>query len=123
MFSDFSVSPEGWGSFMQQIFDLWYYDFERNEAPQIRFIENAFQMMVGLPSPECTFTETFGDYVVLEHNGDVYSCDYFVNQHTLLGNIHQKTIQEMLNSAQQHQFGVIKKHPLHGKTLDLSGYL
>jgi uncharacterized protein len=180
MFNDFSVSPEGWGSFMQQIFDLWYSDFERNEAPQIRFIENAFQMMVGLPSPECTFTETCGDYVVLEHNGDVYSCDYFVNQHTLLGNIHQKTLKEMLNSAQQYQFGEIKKqlppecvscpfisycnggcpkykdertqkyhfctswkmflehaypklkpiadqfikeHPLHGKTLDLSGYL
>lgn len=109
MLTPFSVSPEGWGIFMQQIFDLWYADFERNEAPQIRFIENAFQMMVGLPSPECTFSETCGDYVVLEHNGDVYSCDYFVNEHTLLGNIHHKTLKEMLNSEQQYQFGVIKK--------------
>lgn len=115
----FSVSPEGWGIFMQQIFDLWYYDFERNEAPQIRFIENAFQMMVGLQSPECTFSETCGDYVVLEHNGDVYSCDYFVNQHTFLGNIHHKKIQELLNSAQQNQFGNIKKS-LHSDCINCS---
>lgn len=106
---DFSVSPFQWGKFMCHIFDYWYQDYiQQNNAPNIRFIENAFQMHLGMESPECTYSENCGNYLVLEHNGDVFSCDYLVNHHTKLGNIHKSRLIELLNSKQQSDFGAIK---------------
>jgi uncharacterized protein len=108
-FADFSVSPEKWGAFMCSIFDLWYSDFiTNNQPPSIRFIENAFHTHLGLNPPECTYQKTCGDYLVLEHNGDVFSCDYLVNANTRLGNIHSNNLKEMLNGIQQLAFGEAK---------------
>ncbi|MFZ4398777.1 MAG: anaerobic sulfatase maturase [Bacteroidales bacterium] len=109
--SDFSVSPEAWGKFMCSIFDLWHIDFITNNMPPIiRFIENAFHSHIGISATECTFSEECGNYLVLEHNGDVFSCDYLVGKDTKLGNIHQKKLIEMLNSSQQNAFGKAKKN-------------
>ncbi|MCX6232533.1 MAG: anaerobic sulfatase maturase [Bacteroidetes bacterium] len=104
--ADFSVSAKDWGNFMCQIFDFWYQDFlSNNQLPSIRFIENAFQAHLGLAAVECTFAEECGNYLVLEHNGDVFSCDYLVGTDTNLGNIEQNKLIEMLNSNQQIDFG------------------
>jgi uncharacterized protein len=105
-----SVDPKDLGKFMCLIFDLWFMDFVRNQqAPVIRFIENAFHSHLGMESPECSFKETCGVYLVVEHNGDVYSCDFFVNENTLLGNIHEDRLIDLLNSSQQQNFGERKK--------------
>lgn len=109
--AEFSVSPLDWGHFMCHIFDRWYDDFAgKGQAPSIRFIENAFHGFLGMSAPECTFMEECGNYLVLEHNGDIFSCDYLVSQNTLLGNIHQKRLIEMLNSSLQISFGMDKKN-------------
>jgi uncharacterized protein len=104
--TDFSVPPEDWGLFMCKIFDLWYDDFMANrQAPNIRFIENAFQAHLGMNASECTFAKNCGSYLVLEHNGDVFSCDYRVDSNTRLGNINENRLTDMLNSPQQLGFG------------------
>jgi uncharacterized protein len=108
--TNYSLSPEAWGRFMCKIFDLWHEDFTNNRpAPNIRFIENAFHAHLGLSSPECTYMDECVTYLVLEHNGDVFSCDYLVGNETKLGNIHSHKMIEMLNSPQQLSFGKAKR--------------
>jgi uncharacterized protein len=64
-----------------------------------------FHRYVGLEPPECTLLEECGIYVVVEHNGDVYACDFFVEPDWKLGNIHQDMLRDLLNSAAQSEFG------------------
>ncbi|CAB4558110.1 unannotated protein [freshwater metagenome] len=56
----------------------------------------------------CIFSETCGTAIALEHNGDVYSCDHYVEPAYLLGNISQRHLAEMVASPQQQTFGTDK---------------
>jgi uncharacterized protein len=102
----FSVSPEKYGQFLCKVFDLWLADFDGEVATtSIRFFDSLFHTYVDLPPPECTLLQECGVYVVIEHNGDVYSCDFFVDPEWRLGNIMDKRLIDMLNSSQQTRFG------------------
>jgi uncharacterized protein len=67
---------------------------------------------LGLPPAVCVFAETCGDAVALEHNGDLYSCDHFVEPDYLLGNITTTHMVELLASPQQRAFGDAKRDGL-----------
>lgn len=106
---DFSISSEDWGMFLDRIFKRWFDDFvNETDAPSIRFIEDVLHMQLGMDSPECTYMDACGTYLVLEHNGDVFSCDFLVDDKTLIGNIHSNRLIDMLNSPQQTAFGNAK---------------
>jgi uncharacterized protein len=60
----------------------------------------------------CVFQETCGLALVMEHNGDVYSCDHFVEPRHLLGNILETPLIELVGSEQQLKFGLNKKASL-----------
>jgi uncharacterized protein len=107
--SSFSVSAEAYGHFLIRLFDLWLADF-RNGQPStsIRHFESVFYRYVGLDSPECTLMKECGTYLVVEHNGDCYSCDFFVEPRWKLGNIMESRITNMLNSKKQLTFGAAK---------------
>ncbi len=108
--ADFSLTPERYGTFLKRIFDLWLADFKNGEpTTSIRYFDSVFHQYVGLQPPECTLLPECGVYVVIEHNGNVYSCDFYVEDDWYLGNIHQQQIIDMLNSARQKQFGMIKR--------------
>ena len=62
----------------------------------------------GVGSTTCVYKQICGRALALEHNGDLYACDHFVDPHHKLGNIHESTIFEMANSQQQEQFGHAK---------------
>jgi uncharacterized protein len=107
--TEFSVDPMKYGAFLVEIFRLWIRDFSTMpDPPSVRFIENIFHRYLGYASPECTYNRECGKYVVIEHNGDVFSCDYFVDPVHRLGNIHERRLADMLNSAQQADFGTMK---------------
>ena len=61
-----------------------------------------------MTAPECTLLRECGNYLVIEHNGDVYSCDFFVESQWKLGNVMKERLHVMLNSARQNQFGKAK---------------
>jgi len=67
---------------------------------------------VGAPASMCIFAETCGGALALEHNGDLYSCDHFVEPQYLLGNIQQVHMLELVSSEQQRQFGLAKRDTL-----------
>jgi uncharacterized protein len=105
----FSVSAKGYGEFLCRIFDLWLADFQDGKpTTQVRHFDSVFYTYVGMPAPECTMMKECGVYVVIEHNGNVYSCDYFVEPKWKLGNIMEQRIITMLNSKKQQAFGAAK---------------
>lgn len=105
----FSVSAEDYGKFLIRMFDLWLADF-KNGVPttSVRHFESVFHTYVGLEAPECTMMKECGPYVIVEHNGNVYSCDFFVEPKWRLGNIMHDRIINMLNSKTQQTFGAAK---------------
>ncbi len=102
-----SVLPEQFGRFLSVIFDEWV----RHDVGQIfvQTFEAALRNWMGLPSSGmCVFEPTCGLGLALEHNGDLYSCDHFVEPDYLLGNIHQNHMIELVASDSQRQFGRAK---------------
>jgi uncharacterized protein len=108
--ADFSVTAEDYGRFLIKIFDLWIKDFQSGvPTTSVRQFESVFYNYVGLTAPECTLMKTCGPYVVVEHNGNVYSCDFFVEPEWRLGNIMDgDRLIDMLNSKTQIRFGLMK---------------
>lgn len=105
----YSVSVEQYGTFLKKVFDLWIADFDGTLATTfVRFFDAMFHHYVGLPTPQCTLMNECGNYVVVEHNGDVFACDFYVGDQWKLGNVQTHKLLEMLNSDKQNEFGVLK---------------
>ncbi|TAL34763.1 MAG: anaerobic sulfatase maturase [Spirochaetes bacterium] len=113
----FSAGGEGYGNFLCKIFDLWLADFSDGKpTTSIRFFESLLFRYAGFPAPECTLQEECGGYVVVEHNGDVYACDFFVEPAWRLGNLLDTPLTDLLNSDRQREFGAMKRD-LHADCL------
>jgi len=104
--ASFSVSGADFGRFLCTMFDLWRADFHEGvPATSIRFFESLLFSYAGFPPAECTLDAECGRYLVVEHNGDAYACDFFVEPAWRLGNIMDESMEEMLNSSLQMRFG------------------
>lgn len=105
--TEISVESEAYGQFLIAIFDEWIKKDVGHVFVQI--FDIALGAWLGVPPGLCVFAETCGRGLVLEHNGDLYSCDHFVDEEHLLGNIIHMPLLEMVNSKRQAQFGLDKK--------------
>lgn len=108
--TDFSVTPEQWGDFLCTIFDEWV----RNDVGNyyVQLFDATLANWVGVTPGICSMSENCGHAGVMEYNGDVYSCDHFVYPEYKLGNLKEKTLYEMMNSAKQMEFAKNKKQRL-----------
>jgi uncharacterized protein len=104
-----SVTAEGYGRFLRETFDLWTADF-RNGGPTafVRFFDDVFYAYAGLAPPECTLLPECGVYLAVEHNGEVFPCDFFVEPGLRLGNVMRDGLGDMLNSKAMTRFGEVK---------------
>ena len=101
-----SVPAEAWGNFLCTIFDEWRdQDIGRIK---VQIIEEAIRTAFNQEHSLCIFRPTCGDIPVIEHNGDFYSCDHFVDAEHLLGNIKETPLVELLESPAQTAFGNVK---------------
>ena len=105
-----SVDPEKWGAFLVAIFDEWV--VRDVGTVFVQMFDAALAAWLDLPSSMCIFRETCGDALALEHNGDLYSCDHFVEPEHLLGNIMATTMVELVASPKQRAFGQAKADTL-----------
>jgi uncharacterized protein len=105
--TDWSVRARQYGKFMISIFDEWV----RNDVGKVfvQLFDVTLANWVGAPPGLCVFAETCGEAAVMEHNGDLYSCDHFVYPEYFLGNIKETPLAEMMGSARQIQFGKDKR--------------
>jgi len=105
----YSVTAAAFGRFLCEVFDLWSADFRSGRPTTfIRWFDSVFYSYVGLAAPECTLLPECGIYTVVEHNGDVYACDFFVEPEWKLGNIMNDQLTDLLNSPLQNKFGAQK---------------
>ena len=105
--TEFSVLPRQFGDFMCEIFDLWYNDGQ----PQIsvRLFDNLLLAFAGHGPQVCQFQRECGDYVVVEYNGDVYPCDFYVEDRLHLGNLHEQPLDEIASSPRAAAFRARKR--------------
>ena len=108
--TDFSVTPRQWGNFLCSLFDDWVKEDVGKVFVQI--FDATLANWVGVTPGVCTLARDCGHAGVMEYNGDVYSCDHFVYPEHRLGNLHEKTITEMMYSEKQKQFARIKRQML-----------
>lgn len=108
--TDRSVESEAWGRFLIAIFDEWV----TRDVGQVfvQMFDAALASWVGAPASVCIFGETCGDALALEHNGDLYSCDHFVEPKYLLGNIRETHMVDLVSSPAQRAFGDAKRDTL-----------
>jgi uncharacterized protein len=101
-----SVEPAAWGEFLISVFDEWV----RTDVGTV-FVMNfdwALVSYIGLDTAPCFFAPECGNAAIIEHNGDVYSCDHFVYPEYRLGNILEDDLSEMMDSPKQRAFGADK---------------
>jgi uncharacterized protein len=105
-----SVEAQAYGKFLIAIFDEWL----KADVGKVyvQHFDSALANWFGVPGAVCIFSETCGQALALEHNGDLYSCDHFVEPAYKLGNIRETHLIELLASPQQIKFGQDKKNTL-----------
>lgn len=116
-----SVAPKAFGRFLCAIFDEWWASDVGRVYVQI--FEESLRMFMGQPSSLCVFRSTCGDALVMEHNGDVFSCDHFVTPEHRLGNISEVSLRELCALPRQRAFGEDKAAGLPGmcRACDVGG--
>ena len=90
----FSVEPAAYGKFLCDFFDLWHNG--GNPEFGVRFFDNVLEALSGAIPGYCGFKDSCNDYLVVEYNGDVYPCDFFVRKEWKLGNIRKDSLGGLL---------------------------
>lgn len=104
--TEFAAQPELWGEFLCKIFDEWY---EKDRyTVSVRFFDSILMKLVDNVANSCIFDTDCRQYFVVENNGNVYPCDFFVLPEYKLGNIMENTWEEMAESSLYEKFGARK---------------
>lgn len=101
----FTVTPEQYGRFLCETFDAWWPD---RRKVRIRFFDNLAEALAGQKPGSCTLHETCDSYVVVEYNGDVFPCDFFVEKEWKLGNITLDSWSEIARRRRRYEFAANK---------------
>jgi uncharacterized protein len=104
----FTITPEQYGRFLCETFDLWWPD---RRKVRIRYFDNIAESLAGQKPGACTLHETCDSYVVVEFNGDIYPCDFFVESDWKLGNINVDSWAEISRRQRRYQFAAKKTVP------------
>jgi uncharacterized protein len=106
----YTITPDQYGRFLCEIFELWWP--ERRKV-RVRFFDNTAEALAGQKPGTCTMHETCDSYVVVEYNGDVYPCDFFVEGSWKLGNMTLDSWSEIARRTRRYSFAAKKTlaHP------------
>jgi len=102
-----SVTPKQWGDFLCGLFDEWVKE-DVGEV-YVQLFEATLANWCGVPPGVCTMGKACGHVLVIESNGDVYSCDHFVFPEYRIGNLSEQTFLQMMYSEQQSRFARLKQ--------------
>jgi len=105
----FSLDPAAFGEFLCELFDAWFE--EGYPSVSIRLFDNLLQYHVGRIPECCMYKSDCGSYFVIEYNGDVYPCDFFVKPEWLLGNLREHTFEELIDHPKRLEFAALRDLP------------
>ena len=105
-----SVGPDQYGRFLIDVFEEWV----RRDigSVYVQMFDTALANVHGEPGGMCVHAETCGSQLALEHTGDLYSCDHYVEPGYLLGNISERPLLDLIVLPQQREFGQAKRDTL-----------
>ncbi|MUK66730.1 anaerobic sulfatase maturase [Aliivibrio fischeri] len=114
---NWTLTGKQWGEFLCNVFDEW----AANDIGKVyvQFFENCLMILMGHQSQMCHHSETCGQQLMIESNGEVFSCDHYGYERYKIGNIHFKnnSLAQMVNSLEQMLFGQNKYDSLSQKCL------
>jgi len=100
----FSLTPQRYGAFLNATFDLYYRDFMAGNYVSVRNFDNYVRMLQGAPPESCAMNGICTCYFVVEAEGSVFPCDFYVLDRWKLGNIQENSLTELLNSPKATEF-------------------
>ncbi|TVQ35346.1 MAG: anaerobic sulfatase maturase [Spirochaetaceae bacterium] len=103
----YTITAEQWGRFLLDLFDEWHGGDEDNVS--IRHFDSVLTMLVDGYANSCVLSRNCRQYFVVEHNGDVYPCDFFVEDDKRLGNVMRDRLEDMWDSLAFREFGRNKR--------------
>jgi uncharacterized protein len=108
--TDWSVNGKDYGRFLVTVFDEWV----RRDVGRyfVQIFDTTLANYIGEPSGLCVFSETCGEALAMEHNGDLFSCDHFVYPEYSIGNLRTISLKEAVRQQQQFDFGINKRNLL-----------
>ena len=104
--TEFSATPDGLGRFYRRV--LAEYPGPHGPTFSERTLDALLNLQLGRPSGLCTLDRECGRYLVIEHNGDVYPCDFFVRQGYCLGNVRDRRLASFLDDPRRRRFAAGK---------------
>lgn len=100
----YALTPDRYASFLKTLFDMWYEDVCAGRFIYIRYFENLLGMLIGRPPESCGLSGQCALQFVVEADGSVYPCDFYVLDPHRMGNVHENTLMEMAYSAPAQAF-------------------
>ncbi|ONI41754.1 anaerobic sulfatase maturase [Candidatus Epulonipiscium fishelsonii] len=104
--NEYALSPQMFGKFMVDLFNLWYQDFKKGKQPYIRQFENYVGILNGYPPESCDMRGTCGIQTVVEADGSVYPCDFYMLDEYKLGNFNENQLEAI--NLERNKIGFIE---------------
>jgi uncharacterized protein len=101
---DYSVSAEKYGDFLKELFDLWYRDVSQGKIVYIRYFENLVGIILGYPPESCGMSGVCSRQYVVEADGSIYPCDFYVMDMYKLGNINTDNFEQLDQTRKSLRF-------------------
>lgn len=105
--NEYALQPELYGRFLIELFDLWYEDWKRGKQPYIRQFENYVGILMGYQPESCEQRGICGIQNVVEADGSVYPCDFYMLDEFRLGNFNEDQMEEI--NAKREEIGFVKR--------------
>lgn len=106
---DYSLTPELYGDFLKELFSLWYVDLNKGTPVSIRYFDNLVTMIGGYPPESCGMSGMCSCYYMIEADGSVYPCDFYVTDEWKIGNILTDGFDQMHESETAKHFVEVSK--------------
>lgn len=101
---EYSLTAPEYGKFLNQLFELWYKDWRRGRQPYIRLFENYIGILMGYPPEACEQSGVCSIQGVVEADGSVYPCDFYVLDEYRLGSFHENKVSEFFEQDRGRAF-------------------
>jgi len=101
---EYSLTPEMYGDFLIRLFELWYADLRAGKQPYIRQFENYISILMGYPAESCDLRGGCSIQYVVEADGTVYPCDFYVSEEYKLGNFRTDSVEQIKESKKAAAF-------------------
>ncbi|HJA91996.1 MAG TPA: anaerobic sulfatase maturase [Candidatus Eisenbergiella merdipullorum] len=106
----YSLTPDRLGKFLKDLFDDWYADWKAGRPVYNRTFENWIGILLGQPPEACSMNGFCSEQWVVEADGSVYPCDFYVLDEWKLGNIREDSFEEMNRKREELQFAALSRH-------------